>query len=490
MTQGDTLTICENSSDYMSGVISCQSNNKNQPMSIHELPCDVLQQVADVYLNPRDRSRLSSCSKRLNALLPPLLRIKIVSSAPRETKYDNRGSDGESSQSLVHGFFVTPATSDHHNAKEWSVNATANPHKTTSSTALDRCLKASDHLVYGENYYLWTFDYERGNKVFLGRHTRHGLRDSETGSLHYRYSMGLRPRTPNQTWEVVKNNASSEVVNGEHVRWGEDVGLAVGGTNMNPHLPDSRERKFLSCRHLPDSSVDSNRNNNANDATIDSSGMCQPCWCVVQDKWGPSERLQLMPINEFVPGSDVEEKKLTIHAIAEVCDQGEYLLYSPASLRDGSATCDGFHVTVKFDFWVEKGVMHFNAPVLPFTLGIPILETDYCHEDLDDHRASTREKSPIANLLRIKSARWGCLIYYMAVAADVTEGKALDMNRFLQRVTDHEDHTVKTNEQLDLVYIDVRGKKVRNGGPERPSRSNSTVAATPVSTPWCFVLSW
>ena len=182
------------------------------------------------------------------------------------------------------------------------------------------------------------------------------------------------------------------------------------------------------------------------------------------------------------------QKKLIVHAIPEACDEGEYLLFSPASLRHGLAACDGHHVKVTLDHWIEKGIMHVRASALPFTLSIPILETDYGAETAMMTASSITGFSPLANLFRIKSARWGCVIYYMAVAADVSEGKSFDMDRFLRRVTDHQDHTVKINSSKDLVYIDVRGKKVKQDAKELPRPAN-TLASSGTDS-WCFLLSW
>jgi hypothetical protein len=457
------------------------SSSADATNCLDALPCDVLQQIADSYLNPAERSRLSSCSKRLNQLLPPLLRIKIVSAT--SASLSKQQGNGGNFQSLLPAFFVTPADCESKD-DEYDNSVSYNHCSGTDgpSCVKDRCLLSTDNLVFGQRYYFWTFDYQRGNKVYLGRHTRHGLKDQHTGMFQYSYSMGLRPRSPNQTWEVVSDGSEED---GDVVMWGEDVGLSVGGTNPRPRLPDSNDRKLLSCLPFQESMTDNNDNNPAN--AIDNSGSS---WCVVQEKWGPSERMQLLPIEQFVPGPDVLEKVLNINAIAEACDEGEYLLHSPESLRDGVATCDGFHVIVNFDFWVKKGVMHFFAPVLPFALGIPILETDYCRNRKSNTHGSS--KSPIANLLDIKSARWGCLIYYMAVAADVTEGKTLDMDRFLRRVTDHEDHSVQINERMDFVYIDVKGKKVNQQSTELPRQiiSNSTAMAPGSNCCWSFVLSW
>jgi hypothetical protein len=78
--------------------------------------------------------------------------------------------------------------------------------------------------------------------------------------------------------------------------------------------------------------------------------------------------------------------------------------------------------------------MYFQAKLLPFALGIPIMQLD--------HRFFNKNKHPIANLFESYSARWGCIKYYMATAADVGEGCRLNMDSFLRGVTDHDEHSV------------------------------------------------
>jgi hypothetical protein len=320
-------------------------------------------------------------------------------------------------------------------------------------------LFSHESLYFGQRYYLWTFDYERGNRVFLGRHTRHGHKATDNGDLQYMYTMGLRPRSPNQFWEITGGVA------GDTVMWGEDIGLSVAGKSHKPRQPDSAENGLLSCLSAAsdittdDDALNMNSQNNGKH------------WVVLGNHAGPQEKLQLLPCQIYVPGDDVTEHSLPIHAVAEVCDEGEYLLHSPESQKDGDVNCEGYHVTVDFEFWVTKGIMHFYASALPFALGIPILQTDERYSGM----------SPLANLLEIKSARWGCVIYYMAVAADVSEGKALDMDRFLRRVTDHRDHTVQHDEINQLVSIDVCNKSVRTDAPEMPRDTEAI---------WKFILSW
>jgi hypothetical protein len=344
---------------------------------------------------------------------------------------------------------------------------------------LHKTLEATEPLIFGYRYYFWTFDYCRGNKVYLGRHTRHGhepassddnSNNNEEEKLNYIYTLGLRPCHPNQTWEMVGGN------DGDVVMWRQDIGLSVGGENPKARQPDSDQRCLLSC-FRPTTTESSH------------SPPAPPSWCVRQEEWGPNEKLQLLQCNHHhqdhhhVPApqdnNNATEKELIIHAIPEVCDEGEYLLHSPTSRKDGSVYCEGYHVVVDFHFWIEAGVMYFCAPALPFCLGIPILDSDVA---MEQSSSSSSSVSPLANLLEIKSARWGCVIYYMAVAADVSEGKSLDMERFLSRVTDHEDHKVVFNGAKDLVYIDVRGKRVlKNYMPALP-RDDSSV--------WQIILSW
>lgn len=423
-------------SDGTSGAVACSF--------LDRLPSELIQEkVAGEYLNPLDRSRLSSCSKRLHRLLPAPLRLRIVSS---------RGDS-----SLAAEFFVSPATDAGtseagDDAGYWGGAIAC---RKEESVVHARLLEATENLVYGRRYYFWTFDYERENRVFLGRHSRHELENGENLQLRHCYTVGLRPRTPNQSWEVIGGE------DGDVVMWGEDVGLSVGGLNLTQQLPDSNVRQLLSC--FPRNSSPS----------LDFSQTAELSWIATEGEWGENEKLQLIPCPQFVPGNDVEEKELIVHAIPEACAAGEYFLHHPASLNDGLVSCEGFHIVVTFEFWIKEGIMNFWAPVLPFTFGIPILESDCCSLELT-------KKSPIANLLHIKSARWGCLIYYMAVAADVKQGIPLDLDQFLIRVPTHKDHSVEINDAKDFVYIRLKNQHPYKNAPE--------LARAKKATPWCFLL--
>jgi len=91
--------------------------------------------------------------------------------------------------------------------------------------------------------------------------------------------------------------------------------------------------------------------------------------------------------------------------------------------------------------------LYFKAVVLPFALAIPVVQLDreYFSSPFTD------EARPIVNLFESFSARWGCIKYYMATAADVSEGCPLNLETFLRGVTDHEDH--KVEHQDDVVSI-------------------------------------
>lgn len=473
---------------------------RQQPSTFDEqVPADVIQEVANGWLTPRERARLALCNKRLNSVLPPALRIRISSA---------KGDGG-----LAHDFFVTPVDDDD--------NDNGGRHKVGSNS--HRFLLDNEHMYYGRRYHLWSFDYVRNNKVYLGRHTRHGMmspsssttagverhdQSSSSSPSHY-LSIGLRPKRPNQTWEVMGGD------DGDVVIWGDDVSLAVSGPNPRLGQPDSMQRSMLS--YVP-SSLPPQQSNWRYTATTMRNHSGTPAWCAVStqnhrrrsqgddhDKTGRSaaERLHLLPSRQWsladaAAVDDVSETdrtvtrrqdtKLAVHAVPDACDEGEYLMYSPDSLKDGEISCDGMHVVVKFEFWIHKGMMYFRCPVLPFTLGIPILETD---DDDDNHHEDemirqltsdrTSDIHPVSKLLDLRSARWGCLIYYVAVAADVSEEKPLDMNRFLERVTDHKEHAVEvTGRRKDLVCIQVQGKTaVKTSAPDVP-RSGG----------WSFLLSW
>jgi len=371
-------------------------------LGISSMPNDILLTIANQYLTPAERSRLSSCSRRFRSILKIPLRLKILNST------------GDSS--LQQGFFVSPADHDDNFTKY---------------------ILSHENLQFGKKYYFWTFDYERGNRVYLGRHTRHRLPNSGRGNSYY--TLGLRPYSPNQFWMITGGT------DGDIVIWGGNIGLSVAGMNTKPLQPDSNESGFLSCS-----------------SSTDTSGSKQ--WMVLGDS--AKERLRLMPYPMLVLDEDVIEQKLNVHAIAEACENqrllmdGGLLLFSPESEKTGKVCCDGEHGIVDFYFWVSQGIIYVQARALLFALCLPILQQDIQNTGL----------SPLANLLEINSARWDCFVYYMAVAADAGEGRSsFDMEGFLRDVTNHPDHTVVYDDIHLLVAINMpKNDVIRTDVPEMP----------------------
>mmetsp|Transcript_59476 Transcript_59476/g.145648 ORF Transcript_59476/g.145648 Transcript_59476/m.145648 type:complete len:709 (+) Transcript_59476:267-2393(+) len=577
---------------------------------------DILSVIANKYLNPKERARLALCSKRLNSLLPPQMRIRITTTTATTSK-SNEVDDGSANNAVVpaaaaegiaNDLFVCLASMESvkmktkvHKKKGKAMELISpapgvavvendddddeidrHKHESGEDIGQDRFLLDSDNLYYGRRYFLCSYDYEREQRVYLGRHTRHGVNNSnntdnannaannnqaneenqQQQQQSHCYSIGFHPdqrktknssscsaMTDNQTWEILGGT------DGDVVIWGDDdVSLVVGGTNPRQGLPDSQQRSLLSCRGTPTplpplppspspvmalpnffspfSSATSTGNTN------DRRRHGTPTWCAIPmpgrdglDQPLPgapkTERLRIVPSRSYVPPPNLQleddqqnayssnnfddvtmtsseefslsdndfnnhsqqrptvtrESYLSIYGIPEACDEGEYLLYSPDSSAQGQVGCDGSHVVVDFEYWVRSGIMHFRCPVLPFTLGIPILDTDST-DMVDDNNSQNQSSScrediqPMTKLLDLRSARWGSLIYYVAVAADVSEGKALDMNRFLNRVTDHEEHTVRVNEKKNLVRIEVRDKKIMK------------IPDVKKTGGWKFLLSW
>jgi hypothetical protein len=181
-------------------------------------------------------------------------------------------------------------------------------------------------------------------------------------------------------------------------------------------------------------------------------------WYAIQDKWSTDEELQLIRCQDYAPSDEVLEEELIIHAIPDVLDGG-YSLYSPQSLRQGMAACELFHATVEFHYWIETGLMFFQAfKSLNFTFGVPILD--------EDHVSETHATNPLAILLKKNSSRWWAVKHYMSTAADVAEGREFNLESFMRSAKDHEDHTIIQDTSRDLVYIQVQDAVVEKNFPD------------------------
>jgi hypothetical protein len=360
------------------------------------LPPELLWNVTEL-LNPAERWRFSATSRRFRELLPVPLRIRIVSRS--------------SNSCLKAQLYVSPVD---------------------RPTEL---LSKDDTLKFGVDYLFWTYDYQRENPVYLGRHGQKLLYNEEP---HFLYTLGLRPRHFNQTWQV----STSSGTNGDPVPFEHMVGLTVGGTHPKPHRSDSDQRLFLSAHTLTLGSL----------------------WYVIQDKWSVDEELQLVRCPDYAPKDEVVEKELITHAIPDVLDGG-YSLYSPESLRHGQAACELFHATVHFRYWIEEGMMMFRAVPLKFTFGVPILDEDKILDENNVEAAAT-PVCPLLVLLKKNSSRWWAVKHYMSTAADVAEGREFQMEGFMRSAKDHEDHTIVHDKSRELVYIDVQDAVIDKSFPD------------------------
>jgi hypothetical protein len=361
------------------------------------VPSEIVLSIAEM-VNPAERWRLSTCCHRFRELMPLPLRIRIVS---------------RSSNSFLQAqFYVSPA-------KEPS-----------------NVLTNDDVLVFGVEYLFWTYDYQRENKVFLGKHGQKMLYNEHP---HFLYTLGLRPMHPNQTWKVLQGG--EEEVEGDPVPFESMIGLDVGGTNPKKHLPDSSQRLFLSSHTLTMGAL----------------------WYAIGDKWSTDEELQLIRSQDYAPSEEVVEKELIVHAIPDVLDGG-YSMYSPESLTHGKAACELYHATVKFQYWIEGGMMFFYAfPSLQFSFGVPILDEDLVPPETTD------PTDPLQILLKKNSSRWWAIKHYMSTAADVSEGREFSLQSFMRSAKDHEDHTIvldKSRGDVPLVYIQVQDAVVEKCFPD------------------------
>jgi len=180
--------------------------------------------------------------------------------------------------------------------------------------------------------------------------------------------------------------------------------------------------------------------------------------------------------------------RLETFAIPDLSDRGAYLLYSPSRWQaqlapstllpkggggggGAKGTMEGAFVSppywyengritsVEFSFWITMGILYFKAHSLSFALAIPVVKPDReffdaSHQE-EEQQGEESQAQPIINLYESYSARWGCIKYYMATAADVGEGCPFNLDVFLRGVTDHVDHRV---EQLDHDIIAIQMK--------------------------------
>eukprot|EP00934_Nitzschia_sp_Nitz4_P003296 Nitzschia sp. Nitz4//scaffold99_size76975//69606//71036//NITZ4_005587-RA/size76975-processed-gene-0.71-mRNA-1//-1//CDS//3329560883//3286//frame0 len=476
-------------------------------MSLDLLPHDVLAQIGGHYLSPRDRLALSSCSRQLRAALPLPLTIRLF----------HRQGMG----SLQPRFFVSP----------WQEERVSLDQKESDLEYYSNCLLSYESLRYGQEYVFWTFDYTSFTPVYLGRHTRHSYTgalspernaapgsDAQRGGRHC-FTIAMRPGAPQQTWRVVGD--SQRAIEGDVVVWGDVVGLMVCGRNPKGQQPDSSQRGMLSCFPPALAFMASHERvwfHQQERRTISTSDQHDDLayphnWAVLalegqeetneydeRVEWGKYEKLRLISCQRLWQLSHAatntgneehltyhrdpnRERSLIVAAIPDICEDGQYLMYTPWN-KKGLPTCVGHHLTVDFQFWIQSGIKFFHAPVLPFSLAVPILETDGgSYARLEVSSWATR---PIQTLRDIRSARWGSIVFYLAVAVDVSEGKSVQIDRFLARVTNHRDHIVNYIRPSQAVHIGVKDRVVRT---TKEDGTPLTLPRTPRSL-WKFTLCW
>jgi hypothetical protein len=330
---------------------------------------------------------------------------------------------------------------------------------------------------------------------------------NDNGNSSYRYTLGLRPKHPNQFWKIVSYDSTtadqpqsqpqpppqhpppqqhtSTTRNNRVVPWDFPIRLTVAGTDPRAGQPDSSEVQVLSVTTTKTDNdnqtgtaagwyvVDPNNNKQGGMMNNEGLRLLRP-----SSSSSSSSSSSTAPSSPS-PSSSTTTTTAVIHPLAvssipDICDKGAYLYYSPQRWKppqnktitnqhnnnnhhsnnnnnnNNNVVGDGHRCAIiEFHFWITQGVMYFRAAnaLLPFTLGIPIMT-------LDRH-FFVPQLGVVANLFESFSARWGCIKYYMATAADVGEGCALNMESFLRGVTDHEEHRV-IHERPDLVYIDMQ----------------------------------
>ena len=333
-------------------------SDRRSLLLLNTLPADVMEGIAD-HLNPREISQLSSCCKNLRSMLPPLLCIRIIKM--QRERYDgaNAALDAipNSTYCLTQRFFVSKAvvpmasTKSCENETERAVIASAETRASYSRNNY-RPLHCGQRLEYGKDYWFWSFDYQRNQRVFLGRQVRitdyeestiitAANNNNNNGTPHivtkyrYGYHVGLQPEHPNQTWQIhdilalsalstatpATTTISSETTVTQStvsskskkslalVPWGANIGLSVGGTHPKLDQPDSMQRRWLSAP--PASQARQSHNTDNNDI-----GSSLKFWHVSREELGDGDEchLQLMPCEDYCNLQQQRRRHLQLEA--------------------------------------------------------------------------------------------------------------------------------------------------------------------------------
>lgn len=466
---------------------------------LNDLPDEWMVGFAQEWLNPREQRRLACCNHRLYHLLPPPLRIQICSGA-----LDGCCLGGE--------LFV--------NYQQATLGATAS-------------------LQPNVPYYFWKFDYQQACPVFLGRQLRQSQpkksENSRNGTIEYRYMLGFRPRTPNQFWKIqpvhttatgrheeaesqdtpstgIASTSRDAGTSSTTIQSGTACHFIVAGYDTRPGQVDSVEehRLVAQARHTHSGrstwlwhTIDLEAKTPEDELSFSytTSHLARrrsenDLFLLFASEYEESSSSSLLSLSSSSQANKRRRRKrpsgimllaqthpLETYAIPDLSDRGAYLLFSPNRWNAQLAPChpgrtkSGRSAVVAFSFWSSRGILYFKAVVLPFALAIPVVQVDreYFLSPQSD------EARPIVNLFESFSARWGCIKYYMATAADVDEGCPLDLETFLRGVTDHEDHKVENKGNVVSIMIKQESSADATLAPEVP-RDDSRL--------WRFFFSW
>ena len=195
--------------------------------NLPSLPDSILLEVNRCFSDPKDTARLSATCKRLRPpVLPsqPPLRFRIVGCGNGVLSLPYDGND-------YSVFYASPVLEGRQDDDPAHV-----------------ALGANDPLTFGTHYYFWTV--AGSTRKYLGRHQRIG-RDTPTTGPHFscRFNLGFLDWNEGrlQTWTVshcVHHHEDGDAVPMNTV----NLGLSVGGRNLNSLAPDNDNRRVLTSR--------------------------------------------------------------------------------------------------------------------------------------------------------------------------------------------------------------------------------------------------
>lgn len=141
------------------------------------------------------------------------------------------------------------------------------------------------------------------------------------------------------------------------------------------------------------------------------------------------------------------EEKRCPYTIPVINDRNLCLIYSPTNLRNGTIIPYNIGAIVEFEMWIVDGYLRVKAESLPFTFGVPILVED------GTTQVDSCVSAPLCSW-QPHSARFDCVIYYLAAAADALDGAAPNTRVFMERVPKHREHRVVCHSP-NQIFIEV-----------------------------------